>query len=107
MAMGKNDMPPHPSNKSPDTQNQVAYSEDNPSELFCSHALELLSKNEMLTPRSYSVGRIGTRNIIGGNGQMALLGDTVLKLAILIDWFYSNDTTRRASPLPSPSPPTS
>jgi hypothetical protein len=104
--MGKNNMP-HPSNKSLDIQNQVAYSEDNPSGHFCSYNFELLSNNEMLTLRSHSVGRIGTRNIIGGNGQMALLGDTVLKLAILTDWFYSNDMTRGLSPLPSPSPPIS
>jgi ribonuclease-3 len=33
---------------------------------------------------------------------MALLGDTVLKLTILRDWFESNNTTRRSSPLPFP-----
>jgi ribonuclease-3 len=47
---------------------------------------------EALQAAGNGVVQIGDRKIEDGNKKMALLGDSILKLAILRDWFTSGKT---------------
>ena len=51
-----------------------------------------------LTPHSSSVIQIGDRKIEDGNKKMAMLGDTILQLAVLNDWFKTDTSRSPSSP---------
>ena len=49
---------------------------------------------EALEAAGNGTQKIGNREIEDGNKRLALLGDTILKMALLRDWFASGDTRR-------------
>lgn len=49
---------------------------------------------EALQAHGNGVVQIGIRKVQDGNKKMAMLGDTILQLAVLRDWFDSGDSRR-------------
>lgn len=47
---------------------------------------------EALQAAGNGVTQIGERKIEDGNKKLAMLGDTILKMALLRDWFVSGDS---------------
>ncbi len=52
---------------------------------------------EALQADGNGIGQIGDRKVENGNKKMAMLGDSVLQLAVLRDWFSSHESRSKCA----------